>query len=197
MGLLAVFWGPALISLLVCLHPSLMSPSLPLWFPPPLKKAVILPVPKNNKPSCLNDYRPVALTSKVMKAFERLVKKKRIFSSIPVTLDPLHLAYRPNRSTDDAISHVLHSSLTHIDSKNGNYVRLLFLDYSSAFNTIVPTTLAFKLTDLGLNSSLCNWIQDFLTGRTQVVTVGKFTFNSLTWNSGSHQQSWKHSIQGP
>ncbi len=48
-------------------------------------------------------------------------------------LDPLQFAYRPNMSTDDAISQVLHSSLTHIDSKNGNYVRLLFIDYSSAF----------------------------------------------------------------
>ncbi len=110
-------------------------------------------MPKNSKPSCLNDYRPVALTSTVMKVFERLLKK-HICSSIPATLDPLQFAYRPNRSTDDAISQVLHSSLTHIDSMNGNYVRLLFIDYSSAFNTIVPTKLAVKLSDLGLNTSL-------------------------------------------
>ncbi len=129
--------------------------------PTPFKKSVIIPVPKNSKPSCLNDYRPVALTSTVMKVFERLLKK-HICSSIPATLDPLQFAYRPNRSTDDAISQVLHSSLTHIDSKNGNYVRLLFIDYSSAFNTIVPTKLAVKLSDLGLNTSLCDWIQDFL-----------------------------------
>ncbi len=90
-----------------------MSPLLP-----PLKKCVIIPVPKNNKPSCLNDYRPVALTSIVMKVFERLVKN-HICSSIPVTLDPLQFAYHQNRSTDDAISHILHSSLTHIDSKMG------------------------------------------------------------------------------
>ncbi len=98
------------------------------------KKSIIIPVPKNSKPSCLNDYRPVALTSTVMKVFERILKN-HICSSIPATLDPLQFAYRPNRSTDDAISQVLHSSLTHIDSKNGNYVRLLFIDYSSAFNT--------------------------------------------------------------
>ncbi len=140
----------------------------------------------NNKPSCLNDYRPVAHTSTVMKVFERLVKN-RIYSSIPVTLDPLRFAYIPNRSTDDAISHVLHSSLTHIDSKNGNYVRLLFIDYSSAFNIIVPIKLAFKLTDLSLNSSLCDWIQDFLTGRRQVVKVGQFTSNSFTLNVGAPQ----------
>ncbi len=117
--------------------------------PTSFKKSVIIPVPKNSKPSCLNDYRPVALTSTVMKVFERLLKK-HICSSIPATLDPLQFAYRPNRSTDDAISQVLHSSLTHIDSKNGNYVRLLFIDYSSAFNTIVPSKLAVKLSDLGL-----------------------------------------------
>ncbi len=80
--------------------------------PTSFKKSVIIPVPKNSKPSCLNDYRPVALTSTVMKVFERLLKK-HICSSIPATLDPLQFAYRPNRSTDDAISQVLHSpSLT-------------------------------------------------------------------------------------
>ncbi len=121
-----------------------------------------------------------------MKVFERLLKK-HICSSIPATLDPLQFAYRPNRSTDDAISQVLHSSLTHIDSKNGNYVRLLFIDYSSAFNTIVPTKLAVKLSDLGLNTSLCDWIQDFLTARPQVVKVGQFTSNSITLNVGAPQ----------
>ncbi len=154
--------------------------------PTPFKKSVIIPVPKNSKPSCLNDYRPVALTSTVMKVFERLLKK-HICSSIPATLDPLQFAYRPNRSTDDAISQVLHSSLTHIDSKNGNYVRLLFIDYSSAFNTIVPTKLTVKLSDLDLNTSLCDWIQDFLTARPQVVKVGQFTSNSITLNIGAPQ----------
>ncbi len=101
------------------------------------------------------------------------------------TLDTLQFAYRPNRSTDDAISQVLHSSLTHIDSKNGNYVRLLFIDYSSAFNTIVPTKLAVKLSDLRLNTTLCDWIQDFLTGRPQVVKMGQFTSNSITLNVGA------------
>ncbi len=59
--------------------------------PTPFKKSVIIPVPKNSKPSCLNDYRPVALTSTVMKVFERLLKK-HICSSIPATLDTLQFA---------------------------------------------------------------------------------------------------------
>ena len=35
-----------------------------------------------------------------------------------------------------------------------SYVRMLFIDYSSVFNTIVPTKLITKLRSLGLNTSL-------------------------------------------
>lgn len=38
------------------------------------KMSIIIPVPKCNKPKVLNDLRPVALTSLVMKSFEKLVK---------------------------------------------------------------------------------------------------------------------------
>jgi gmma-aminobutyric acid receptor subunit gamma len=48
---------------------------------------------------------------------------------------------------------------------------MLYIDFSSAFNTIVPTKLIIKPRILGLNISLCNWILDFLTGRLQVVRV--------------------------
>lgn len=39
------------------------------------KQAEIIPVPKVNKPKTLNDFRPVALTSLLMKAFENLSRK--------------------------------------------------------------------------------------------------------------------------
>ena len=49
---------------------------------------------------------------------------------------------------------------------------MLFIDYSSAFNTIVPTKLLTKLRNMRLNTSLCNCILDFLTGYPHVVRVG-------------------------
>ena len=93
-------------------------------------------MPKNTKVSCLNDHRPVALTSVAMKCFERLVMA-HINNIIPETLDLLQFAYRPNRSTDDAISIALHTTLSHLDKRTTS-VRMLFIDYNSAFNTIVP-----------------------------------------------------------
>ena len=58
---------------------------------------------------------------------------------------------------------------------------------SSAFNTIVPSELITKLRILGLNTSLCNWILDFLTGRPQVVRVGSNTSATLILNTGAPQ----------
>ncbi len=62
---------------------------------------------------------------------------------LPASLDPLQFAYRSNRSTDDAIAFTLHTALSHLENKN-TYVRMLFVDYSLAFNTIVPATLVVK-----------------------------------------------------
>ncbi len=150
-----------------------------------LKSTTIIPVPKKSPVSCLNDYRPIALTPIMMKCFERLVTQK-IKNSFPNTLDPLQFAYRPNLSTDDAISSTLHLALTHLENKD-SYVRMLFIDFSSAFNTIIPQQLINKLNLLGLNNSLCNWILDFLTGRPQSVRVGHNTSSTTTLSTGAPQ----------
>ena len=73
-------------------------------------------MPKEAKVTCLNDYRPIALTSVAMKCFERLVMA-HINSIHPGT----QFAYI---STDDAISITLHTALSHLDKRN-TYVRML------------------------------------------------------------------------
>ncbi len=138
-----------------------------------LKKSTILPIPKKNKTTCLNDWRPVALTPIFSKCFEKLVRDY-ICSVLPASLDPLQFAYRSNRSTDDAIAFTLHTALSHLENKN-TYMRMLLVDYSSAFNTIVPGTLVAKRQTQGLKRFLCSWILDFLTGRNQVVRMGNNT----------------------
>ncbi len=109
-----------------------------------------------------------------------------IKTSLPNTLDPLQFAHHQNCSTDDEISSTLHLALTHLENKD-SYVRMLFIDFSSAFNTIIPQQLINKLSLLGLNNSLCNWILDFLTGRPQSVRVGHNTSSTTTLSTDAPQ----------
>ena len=88
---------------------SLTESVIPICF----KQTTIIHVPKEAKVPCLNYSCPVTLTSVAMKCFERLVKA-HINSILPDTLDPLQFAYRPNRSTDDAVSIALHTALFHL-----------------------------------------------------------------------------------
>ncbi|KAK3541520.1 hypothetical protein QTP86_028650 [Hemibagrus guttatus] len=149
------------------------------------KRSTIIPIPKKPKMTGFNDYRPVALTSVVMKSFERLVLAYLKNITGPL-LDPLQFAYRANRSVDDAVNMGLHFILQHLD-KSGTYVRLLFVDFSSAFNTIIPTLLQTKLTQLSVPSSICQWITSFLTDRHQLVKLGKFKSNRRTTSTGAPQ----------
>jgi hypothetical protein len=128
---------------------------------------------------------PIAFTSVDMKPFERLFLA-HISTIIPDTMGVLQFPYRPNRSKEDAISIALHPALSHL-GKRHTCVRMLFIDYSSAFKPMVPYKLITKLRTLGLNTSLCNWILEFLMGCPQVVRVDNNTSATLTLNIGAPQ----------
>ncbi len=149
------------------------------------KQSTIISIPKKPKITGLNNYRPVALTSMVMKSLERMVLAhlKDITRPLP---DPLQFAYRANRSVDDAVNMGLHYILQHLD-KPRNYTRILFVDFSLAFNTIMPDLLSDKLTQLSVATSICQCITSFLTDRQQLVRLGKHTFSTLTISTGTPQ----------
>ncbi len=120
-----------------------------------------------------------------MKSFERLVLAYLKDITGPL-LDPLQFAYRANRSVDDTVNMGLHFILQHLD-RPGTYVRILFVDFCSVFNTIITDTLQNKLTQLSIPTSVCQWINSFLTDRQQSVKLGKLTSNTHTISTGAPQ----------
>lgn len=87
---------------------------------------------------CLGDHRPAAPI--IIECLERLV--------LPAL----------NVSTEGAISTTLHMVL----ERPRSCVRMLCVDYSLAFNTIIPDILMEKLSDLGLSSRICSCVKVFL-----------------------------------
>ncbi|KAI3352236.1 hypothetical protein L3Q82_005214 [Scortum barcoo] len=103
----------------------------------------------------------------------------------------MHIAYRKKRSTEDAISSVVlwstQPSPSHLENKD-SYVRLLFVDFTSAFNTVIlqnpgPETHNTWTEPL----TLCNWVLDFLTDRPQSVRIHDVSSSSITLSTGSPQ----------
>ncbi|XP_076126883.1 tripartite motif-containing protein 29-like [Alosa pseudoharengus] len=72
-------------------------------------------------------------------------------TEIKQALDPLQFAYRANMEVEDAVLYLLHRAISFLDG----YVRLMFFDFWSAFNTIQPQILRGKLENLAW--SLLSW----------------------------------------
>ena len=103
------------------------------------KTSTVIHVPKLPSPQNINHYRPVALTSVPVKAQETLIL---------TNLSPhIQFAYNYGRSTDDAVATMEYNVPKHLE-KAGNYILILFIDFSSAFNTIQHHKMIEKLLAL-------------------------------------------------
>ena len=71
--------------------------------------------------------------------------------------------------------------------KPGSFVRILFINFSSAFNTIQLHLVANKLLKLDANPRLILWIVDFLVDRSQTVHHQTVLSSSCSISTSSPQ----------
>ena len=73
----------------------------------------------------------------------------------------------------------------------GHSARTMFFDFSSAFNTIQPHILASKLLEMNVRYDFIAWILNYLTNRSQYVTIktseNQRTSNVIVSNTGAPQ----------
>jgi len=152
----------------------------------------VVPILKKTLVITLNNLRPVALISLPMKAMERVIKNHIINTTNPF-MDPLQFTYRAGRGVDDAKIFIMDTIHKHLELPNTS-ARVLFADFSSAFNTLQPHILAEKLSSpFHLDDQLTLWIIDFLTNRTQTVLVNN-TFSDLSITSTGSPQGCIRSL---
>ena len=88
---------------------------------------------------------------------------------------------------EDATSTLLNLVNKHLESGK-THARILFVDFSSAFNTIQPHLLAQKLlARFNIDPKVVGWILDFLTNRSQQVRVNGTLSDVCTSSLGSPQ----------
>ena len=116
------------------------------------------------------------------KCFERALLPKITTHTQPV-MDKMQFAYQTNRSTDDAIITLIHEIAQHLDG-DSTYVRSLFINYSSAFNTMQPHILISRLAEYNIPARLQLLVLDFLTNRQQYVRTECEISSTITINTG-------------
>ena len=154
------------------------------------KLSEIIPLPKKPQPKVLNDFRPVALTSVAMKCLEKIIKVK-LMLYIGSQQDPLQFAYTKNRSTLDPTIMIVHDVLKFLDTPNtkdrSHFVKILFIDFSSAFNTIQVHIMLNRLINLQVNPNIILWIYSFLSHRQQYVKLNGTISDTVYTETGAPQ----------
>ncbi|KAK0132155.1 hypothetical protein N1851_033041 [Merluccius polli] len=69
-------------------------------------------------------------------------------------MDPMQFAYRASRGVEDATLTLLDKIFCHLNNPTKTYVRVLFMDFSSAFNMVQPHLLLRCLCDLNTLTDL-------------------------------------------
>ena len=155
-------------------------------YPTSWKVGEIVPLEKKPLPQCDNDLRPVTLTAVMSKCLER-VGLNLTMPYVESRLDPMQFAYLKGRSTNDAVVTVIHRIAEHLDKHSSHTARVLYIDFSSAFNTIQPHKMVEKLEQLQVPAFLQLWLFDYLTGRPQYVRTNHEVSKTLVLNAGAPQ----------
>ena len=126
------------------------------------KSSDIIPVPQKTRTTGFNEYRPLALTSVLMKSLEYMILPHLRAITDPL-LDPLQFAYGDNKSAHNAVNGTRPSSAS-----------------SSIWNPQepMPGSCLFcfqyhqeKFSLLSMPDSTRKWITDFLSERRQHVKL--------------------------
>ena len=138
--------------------------------PEELLKQTIIPIYKKENKSLPANYRPISLTSHIIKILERIMRNKIIQHLESNNLLTKHQhGFRKHRSTlTQLLDHF--DSILQILEKNQN-ADILYIDLSKAFDKVNHETLLHKLEHMKITGKINDWIRMFLTNRTQQVVV--------------------------
>lgn len=147
-----------------------------------------MPIAKVHPPSCIEtDLRPISLTPTLSKLLESYVGNWML-TQVTRKLDQKQFGALRGRSTTHALVDMLHAWHQAIDQSH--IARVVFVDFSKAFDRLDHTVLMNNLIQLGIHGSVLKWFSSFLIGRQQRVKVAGCYSSWLVLKGGMPQGSW-------
>ena len=143
------------------------------------KLSHIAPLYKKGSKAIAANYRPVSLTSHIVKIYERILRKKMVdhLERNNLLCQNQH-GFRKGKSCLTQLLHHLDDVINSLLS--GNDVDAIYLDYAKAFDKVDHRLLLIKLRHYGFSDKMVEWINSFPSNRYQIVVIdGRVSFLAL------------------
>lgn len=137
------------------------------------KEATMIPIHKKGKdPKKAASYRPISLTSCVVKTMERIVNARlKWYLETNDLLAPQQAGFRQFRSTEDQTTYL--SQEVEDAFQEQKVVLTVWIDLQRAFDKVWTDGLQVKLMRNGVDGSMLTWIKAYLYNRRARVSLNQ------------------------
>ena len=134
------------------------------------------------------NYRPISLTSICCKTLEHIVHSQvmKHLEQHKILSDQQH-GFRKRRSCESQLVLTMQDLAASLEV--GEQIDAILLDFSKAFDKVPHQRLVQKLSHYGIRGTLINWIQSFLSDRSQRVLIDNHSSEPAPVTSGVPQGS--------
>ncbi len=143
------------------------------------KQANISAIFKKGSKKDPGNYRPISLTSIVVKLLESLIRDEIVKHMLTNKLfSDKQFGFMGGRSTTLQLLYILENWTKSLDE--GGFIDVIYTDFQKAFDTVPHRRLLGKLHSYGINEGIIKWVESFLSNRKQRVNING---SSSSWQN--------------
>lgn len=149
--------------------------------PDKLKLSRVVPVHKKGDKKDVQNYRVIAISSVILKIFEKAVKFK-LNQIIEPQLSSAQHGFREKRSVSTNLMNL--SIMAHETFARGTQIDIFYGDFKNAFDRVWHKRLIEKMARYNIGIVTAKWLCEFIIGRTSYVKIGNATSRTYVTMSG-------------
>ena len=153
--------------------------------------ATIIPLLKAGKsPSKVASFRPISLTSCVVKLLELIIADRLYYIAETNNMfSRFHVGFRKGQSCEDQITQIVQAIEDGFQQRPMQRSVLTLLDFSKAYDTVWREKLLLHMLNTGIPLTFIRWIRSFLTNRRGCVQLFNVFSSSCRFTQGLPQGS--------
>ena len=135
------------------------------------KMAHVVSVHKKGSKDDVENYRPISLTSLIMKSFEKIVKENLLFRTAHL-LDKRQHGFLASKSCTTNMIEFTDNIVLSINDAQTLSTDVIYFDFSKAFDSVNHDIILYKLKHIySIDGRILKFLKNYLCGREQCVVL--------------------------